>query len=381
MSELPYSSQEGSLESERDVYKPELAASMDVLIDLAACNAKGKPDTFGATPLNQSSTIHQQADLMHELSVYAEYAPEDVPKEVAEFVRQTFRDRFVARGVANDENFHTSLLSKRYYADNNNALRLIDRAEEGSASPAELLLVRQLLGIRSVELACLTHTYGRRLKEGLLDQMRSTVMSGVLLMGGEYHKDTNPVLRIKDVILNNVDKDDMPKVYTMSNKERIGIAEQFGGIAGILITRKRHLGTMSDGTVIKERSSLILRADEQGMVTKNDLERLTQCATDGWEDSALQDTQLDKLVLELMDMNEFSYAIPISTTIYAHNEETAKMVSAKQAENTQIPYDPEQLRAPVLAKAARDTWSHNREMQDINGMAFFGPRIIDDSEE
>ena len=373
MSELSLSAREDSFESKGGEYEPTFAPRLEVLIDIAACNAKGTPDTFGATPLNQFTTMHQQAELMGKLSVYAEYAPEDVPPQVAEFVRQTFRERFVARGVANDENFNTSLLSKRHYADNHDALALIDRAEQGSASPAELLLVRQVLGIRSVELACLTHTYGRRLQEGLLDQMRSTVRSGVLLMEGKYEEDPQPVLRIKDVILNNVDTNDMANVYSLSNQERIAVSAQYGGIAGILITRKRNLGKMPDGTIIKERSSLILRADEKSMVTKGDVEALIRCTAEGWEDTALQDTELDQLVLDLMETNKYSYAIPISSTIYAYNVETEKMVFSKQATNKNTAYEQEQLRAPALVEASSETQANRWKMSDVNGMAYFGP--------
>lgn len=318
------------------VYSAKFDRPIDVLVDLSACNKHGKPEDFGATPLDSLLTMQQQISLRHHLEVLAGNPPVDVPLIIADYVQETFRDRFIARGYANDENYHTSLLKPADYADNKSVMALIDRAEQGLASPAELLVVRQLLGIRSVELACLTHPYGRRIDD-YLETMRSTVRSGVLLMGGEYMP-KEPRLRVKNVILANVPKAKMPEVYALSNRERIAIADQYGGVAGILKTRKTTLGSMPDGTLIKERSSFILRTDPESAITQAELDELLEYDQDNnWEDAAVRGSSLEQSALTLLNSDMFTQAIPISTTIYAYNKETARLVRQRNKGRAQIP--------------------------------------------
>ncbi|MFZ1302182.1 MAG: hypothetical protein WAQ27_06455 [Candidatus Microsaccharimonas sp.] len=359
-------------------YTPPLDRPVDVLLDIAALNLPGEPKTFGATPLDQLATIEQQYELLNSLSILVQNAPSDVPAEVAEYVRETFRNRFVARGLANDENYNTALLSSSQYEDNPEVMELIERAKRGFASPAELLLVRQLLGIRSVELACVTHPYGRRMGI-LVDDMRPAVRAGILLMGGEYYEESDPRLRIKEVILANVPLEDMPAVYGLSNRERLKVAEQYGGVAGILLTRKRTVGKMPDGTVIRERSSFVLRGDSLTL-NPGDLQALIEHESETWEDTAVTAVKLDQLVLRLLSMNQYSRAIPISSTIYASNDEVAARIRERELEKADLPqpeYSDSDRRAIAVGQIAMDGISGTKTVSMMGEMMFIGPRSLE----
>lgn len=278
---------------------------------------KGDVLTYGATPLDRVGTVVQQIGVRDTLQERTfNKIPHDIPMEIADYVHSTFTKRFDARGEANEENFITCLRYDTLEELDPLVQEMVERAKNGHASPTELLLLRDTLGVRSIELACLTHPYGENIT--MLDDMRESVHYAVELFGGEYFSDSEPVFAAKESIGDEYD------AVTMTY--------------GVLMTRKRVIGHMADGTVIKERSSFVLRTDEMGAVV--DAQREAMFAVDPndpeWSKKVVALEGLDaQLCLSdtikfMLDNNHFSLAIPISTTIYAFNERTAQEVLKKQ---------------------------------------------------
>lgn len=307
-----------SVETEQ-TYTPHLP-SLDVSDELLALiveSPKGDYLTYGATPLDQIATLHQQETIQTELKKLTYRVPDSVPLEIASYVHDTFSKRFQARQEANNENFVTRLVRDYETTLDPPSIEIVDRARIGLASPSELILVRDMLGIRSIELACLTHPYGDRIKEGMLDEMRAVVNTAVELYDGELYENPTRRYRIKDV----VGDDDTNLLIN-------------GEAPGLLMTRKRTIAQLADGTIIRERSSFVLRIDRASklreLLSDTEIETLIGIKTlsGDEQESALESYR--ELIESLLDGNNFlDEAIPISTTIYAFNRETVDKVLAR----------------------------------------------------
>ena len=356
------------LEDRLLIYSPEFDQPIDELLEKASTMQRGEPDTFGATPLDKMITSRQQEMLLAELRQYTYDVPMGVSMQLASYVHETFADRFRNRAQANNDNYTSSLLTRSAYEENPIAQEVIDRAELGFASPAELLIVQQLLGIRSVELACLTHPYGERIKP-LLSEMRSAVGQSVITMGGEMINEPKAHFRAKEVILNDVSPEDWATVYSLSNAERLAIAEKYGGVCGLLMTRKREIGYMPNGSIIKERSSFILRLDDACPITSEEYSAMLEVpANKDWQDEVVKAGNLDTAAEVLLSMDAFDIAIPVASTIYAHNHEIANLVT-KRFSGGQNPIHT-MRQAAVAAAGMFD----NREVSNLGGMLYVGPK-------
>jgi len=277
----------------------------------------GEPITYGATPLDRVTTLNQQLSLAVDLQelTYRDI-PDDVPMEIIDYVHTTFATRFHSRAEANEENYMTALNSESVFSLE--VLEMFRRGELGQATPSELLLTRELRGIRSVELACLTHPYGKRItdtpyEKNMLTEMREVVQEHVELLGGVYYDEPETRYRVKEIVGYEKGEEKLDKA--------------------VLMTRKRTIGEMPDGTIIRERSSFVLRLDDGSPFTKEDIEFLNSIdiSEDGWQDALVKAGKLDEVAKVLLLNDEFSLAIPISTTIYAYNSETAEAIEARDA--------------------------------------------------
>lgn len=276
---------------------------------------KGEVDTYGATPLDRILTLAQQIQTRISLQelTYRDL-PDDVPLEIIDYVHRTFAKRFDARGEANEENFTTALNYECYDQFLNEAeLAMVERGRLGHASAAELLLIQDMLGMKSIELACLTHPHGTHIE--ILDEMRSAAQFAIELFDGEYYADPEPIFKVKESL------NDTSKLPDLSK--------------GVLMTRKRTMGRLPDGTIIKERSSFVLRTDpesgfDQAIVARLK-DELGQDPTLDWMAWLVDEAGLDTLAKHLLDNDAFSLAIPISTTTYAFNKGIEALV-AKQKE-------------------------------------------------
>lgn len=294
-------------------YRPYYEQDLEGYVEIAKKIPQGYPDTFGATPLNRFATLMQQSELLQKFLPLVGSRLPGVPRRIHQFIRSTFQERFTARAVANDDNYSTSLINPESYDDDPVLAGMITDAELGHANPAEILLVRDLVGIRSAELASLTHPYGRRI-DPLLDIMRNVVQMSVESLGGEYYENPETVYRVKHSI------DDDPARPSFPH--------------GVLMTRKRTIGVMPDGTLIRERSSFVLRTGNGSPVTTDMIAAMWAVDPNDpdWQEKVVTESGLDVLADELLDTYvDFDMAIPISTTIYAYNPQTARLVSEAQA--------------------------------------------------
>jgi hypothetical protein len=312
----------------------------------------GEPMTYGATPLDRMTTLQQQLELAINLQelTYRDI-PDDVPLEIIDYVHSTFVSRFHSRGEANEENYMTSLSKGEEYDQDVQAM--FERGEHGKASASELLLTRYLRGIRSVELACLTHPYGKRI-DPLLAEMRSTVQQHAELLGGVYFDEPETRYRVKEIL-------------SFDNGEK-----RFD--KGLLMTRKRTLGYMPDGTVIRERSSFVLRLDNQSPFTEAEIEALSNVdlSRPDWQDELVKVGNLNNVVAMLLEMDEYSLAIPISTTIYAYNLETARVIEERNAKELARRRAKFAREHPFLS-AAMKLELNNKVTEERNGMYYVGP--------
>ena len=331
----------------------------------------GRPDTFGATPLDHSLAYDQQQELNIKLQKLVESdIPEGISDEVAGFMAETFAMRFQKRAVANHENFLSSLHPATSFADQPEVNAMILRAKIGHASPAEVLLTRELLGIRSAELACLTHPYGKNID--YLEPMRASVRESVEALGGVI--DDEPTVRYR--VKNMADRMRWEPDYTK----------------GLFMTRKRDLGIMPDGTMIRERSSFILRGDDERALPGEALAALKalDATAPGWEDRAVQAAGLDAIAKALLETEAYNLAIPVSTTIYAFNPETTADIDERdRCDNEQRRIEIEtymESKAPLLlahialARANQENGraTHDgRVVKDIDGMVYIGPEYSD----
>ncbi len=315
----------------------------------------GEPGTYGATPLDRVATLEQQIDLLKSLQEYTyRNIPDDVPMAIFDYVHTMFASRFHHRSEANEENYTTALIEADFFAHYPDILDMFNRAELGKANPSELLATQELRGIRSVELACLTHPYGERI-DPLLDEMRTVVQAHVELLGGVYYGEPETRYRVKEIIINENGEQDFS--------------------VGLLMTRKRTLGYMPDGTIIRERSSFVLRLDEGCPVTEADIEALrsVDLTAKDWQDQLVRAGNLDEIVSELLRLDAFSLAIPLSTTIYAYNTETAQKITKREDELRKEKHAELAREFPTLAAAIEEHKDDDTIYKKVDGMLYIGP--------
>lgn len=340
------------------------ALYIDNILNSADRLPKGDPFTYGATPLDRMTTLSQQIELANTFQEFMSYGlPEEIPAEVKEYVKRTFIKRFHGRAAANEENYTTALKTKDAFAQDMRLTEIITRAELGKASPSELLIVRSLLGIRSVELACLTHPYGEPERMRILPRMRDAVHQHIELFGGSCAPNPETRYRVKEVI--GFDGGDA----SFRN--------------GLLMTRKRTLAELSDGTIIRERSSFLLRTDEHSLVTEADIAALqsVDLSNPAYQDELVKAARLDEIASVLLEMDEFTQAIPISSTIYAYNPMTTQLIyerDARIAEERRIEFA---RLWPHLAEAAEKGImlpSPSPSVDEaLNGIFYVGPDLED----
>jgi hypothetical protein len=315
---------------------------------------KGDPLTWGATPLDRMSTLQQQLKLVIDLQEFTyRDIPDDVDMEIIDFVHTTFAARFHGRAEANEENYMTSL-NATDAVFSPKIIEMFIRGEHGHALPAELLLTRELKGIRSVELACLTHPYGTRIEE-YLEKMRESVKDQVEFMGGSYYDEPETRYRVKEIIGYSKGEEKFDK--------------------GVLMTRKRTMGMMPDGTVIRERSSFVLRLDDSMPVTDEEREALEHIdlKSNQWQDELVKAGNLDRLADVLLEMNEYSLAIPIATTIYAYNPTTARLIEERDARKLAEDKAIFAKEYPIIAAAMNSDEKKLRVAEFRGDMFYFGP--------
>lgn len=255
--------------------------------------------TWGATPLYINS---KQMDVYRILNKRIQRsAPKSTPGDVKEFVSQHFMSRFFQRQDRNDKSFNDRGLIVIENLDEQYE-EILCAAIDGSSNPNDLLKLREKLDMPSIELARLTHPYGTHMET--LDEMRQAIDFAIESNGGEL-----------------IDDDSM----TTYGVDGAHIRDKGENIElGFLMKRKRVRGILRvpDRTVVMERSTFVLRVDEESRLDQDIARQFRSIKIDknpDWNKQVMEVINANNLMPELLINNEFDIAIPLSTTTYAYN--------------------------------------------------------------
>ena len=284
---------------------------------------RGDHLTWGHTPFYSSPEQFEVYTKLIDRIVNS--APEETPAEIQDYVLMHFMSRFYKRQDRNNQSYEDRL--NYYGALSEMSLSALDSALAGDCvRPVDLLVLRDELGMPSIELARLTHPYGKDMD--LLPEMQTAVGYAVETLGGE-------ICLGDECITYGVDG---AHVRNTSS----GNAE-----VGFLVKRKKLVGVLPDKTRIIERSSYFLRIDNDsrldqviaqsmrnvvtqtmsGNVVEN-MYVLNICETKDWQTKLMESGNLNELMPLLLKGGDFNdVAIPLSTTIYAYNPDCVEAVA------------------------------------------------------
>jgi len=331
-------------------------------------------ELWGATPLNAYARISiEGADKGDEINVPAMQAliastlierastpPEwqQVPEDLRQVVITSYGSRQLNRTMANLNNFARR---NHDYVPTPTEQRMIDRGVIGVASPAELAYIRHILDIPSVELASLTHPYGKEIEH--LNDMRRAVAETVYLLGGEFAEGDDALpeyqIRFHDSAMKSHESEPLRPPATCERfedgsklihdynetKRRSMLRVQ----DGVIMTRKRKIGELIDGTVISERTSFILRIDEASGFDQEVAARMRDVEFDNGPEAKQKLWEvgnLSEIVPTLLYSNNMQGTIPLSSTIYASNNESFER--AKQRDELAKRYEEQKYRRSVI---------------------------------
>lgn len=277
---------------------------------------------FGATPLDVNSEIYgYQQKIFDELfRRIDDNRPRDELGNVEldtdwlhEFVQTNFISRFTGRQMRNYNSYCRRLQDDDTKLDQNDRA-IVDKARAGAASPLELLQVRELLGMGSIELARHSHPYIA--DDDILNDMSSSVHAAIEASGHDYTPGNDaPRYRVR-----NSDVMTSPKnTFSSHMNEREP--------RGLLITRKRNIALLDDDTLIIERTSFVLRLDILKDVSPKLAKRLLSLnintvQPEQWVDDITDVMREVQSELHALNFDESGITVPISTTVYAYNKTT-----------------------------------------------------------
>lgn len=288
----------------------------------------GEATGWAPTPYGDSRKVaRHQRQVARQLQRRAErHTPDYLPSPIIEHVEMNIMARFYQR-AADSHNGRDARLKKDFEGVDSDIARYYRKGEKGHATPYQLLRVRSEFGFRSIELARLTHPYGRHIEK--LEPMRRAVMVGLKALNAHFFDENE--LELHALVGDN------------------GLTYSPAIQNSLLMTRERRLAQLDDHTQIKERSSFILRIDAASDFDQElaDKIRSTNVASPTWERRVMAVGQLNEVVPPLLTENNFATAVPISTTIYAYNRITEGLTELNATKRT-VP-DPDFERVQRLA--------------------------------
>jgi hypothetical protein len=286
------------------------------MVERLSRTTRGEPGTYGSTPFNPyliSITEQQTAVLKSHTELFShprnDVRAELIP-EIADFNYSRVHHRL-------QKNFESFECREHYHFDviPDELRETAQRVLTGHGSPTENLLIADILGMPSVELASNTHPYGDKEKMGYLDSMRSAVEESINFFDGiairpRKNPEQSSWSRTDDFQIKSeyVPKDDQGNELD---------------VEALRMTRTRLLGLVGDYRIF-ERSSFLLDltkidSDIQAQIQaidKNDEQRT---------ELILAIPRFYASVKTLLREDAFDVAIPIATTSWAvHPERDAK---------------------------------------------------------
>lgn len=187
------------------------------------------------------------------------------------------------------------------------------RANQSTASPDDLLTVREVNMMESVELGKLSHIGGEGIE--YLRAMEGSIYSAIDRRAG--------------LIVANPEES-----FNLITNDAL-MLESRAGIQAITANRKRCIGHLPCGTRIVEKSQFILRTDEESTFDPAIVDKIHRIKIeDGetWRDQILRIRGFEDALAQAFNdaiqgnanetpKNRFSAIIPVSTTVYAYNKE------------------------------------------------------------
>lgn len=247
--------------------------------------------------------------------------PSDMPDPLRQFIVRAFRARFIARDMKNYD-AHSERLVKTAPRDISTTFyEQHDRAMRGLAMPEELMIVRRTLGMKAIGLAQLTHPNGVMIDQ--LDSMREAVATAVEQQGG--------------IIFEPKDYNEQ---YKLRSTDLLMSPERHDEAMGLLMTRRRMTGMVEDDTAILERSSFVIPiypGSKFDPVLSRRMRRVPVVNNEYRMQQLEEAGDLKRVVPDLLRNNDFSAAIPLSTTIFEFNKTVRDEIEAQRKLNKPTP--------------------------------------------
>jgi hypothetical protein len=233
---------------------------------------------------------------------------------IQKFAEQNFLGRFARRLDRNRASYDTRLIE----TIPDEIRDTHDRVLVGDGSPKDALVVMSALGMRSIELARLTQPGVEMYPNPQLDEMTEDVYRAVIELGGVVHDEAELAYE-----LSNLDTIVPPEAVTGNQKP----AEHEAVRDGIMATVKRHIATMPDDTKVIQRTSYIIDLNELPPEISQAIRAVNTLKAEDPLRAVAEAAQMDMLLPYLLDRGSAERSIiPISTTLFAHNEAIARVV-------------------------------------------------------
>lgn len=283
-------------------------------------NPLPEPLTWAATPLEvygRQDIQEQQKQVSDEISRRTEQSlPDDAPEELKEFIVVNVAQRFHQQNMENYDSYAARLDTELLNIDLG-SIEMFERAKTGHATPGELLRVRNLLGMSSIELAKISHPGGIALQ--YLKPMRQAVREGILANQGEIY-----------------DRDQQHHELKIHNSSSLIFHKdgQAQDLVGVAMRRRRWLGTVDEDTRVFEKTRFILRTDEASGLKPRTLGmlRTIELANNPiWTDEVMHVPSLEAEIFDALKQRNQSVAFLLSTTAHAFNLSTSREIEAKAA--------------------------------------------------
>jgi hypothetical protein len=271
----------------------------------------------GATPLAGAEypDVKKMQEVVRQLLLKRteDNAFDDIPEELKSFMIDCFSNRFNARALKNYESY----VERLNYIDPSDMSDEFhdqyERSMRGLASPESLIIVRRTLGMKAIELARATTSYGAMVE--LLEPMREEVGAAIKRQGG--------------IVLDSVDYQDKFKIRTA---DLLVSPDDHEEMMGLLVTRRRNVGLLDDDTLVMERSSFVIPTYEGGAYDP-ELSRAMRRVKLANNPDAIQQLheagRIDSVVPQLIQAQDFRAAMPQSTTIFAFNKTTDQQIKER----------------------------------------------------
>lgn len=233
---------------------------------------------------------------------------------IRDFAEYNFLGRFARRLDRNRASYDTRLETEIPPALQEDH----DRVLIGDGTVEQALKVMTGLKMPSIELARLTHPNTDMATNDQLHEMRVATHDAIGALGGAVHDEPDTAYE-----LSNIDT-----IVPCGTVDETGRPVENAAVReGIMVTAKRHIGTLPDDVLVMERTSYIIDLNELPMEIADAIRSVNTLETPDPLRAIATAAQLDELIPYLVEYSdEEKSVIPMSTTIYAYNPLVVKVL-------------------------------------------------------